>query len=189
MMAPMILLLAIQNEDDRAFMTQIYLDYRKLMYAVALEIVRDPQAAEDMISTALTEMIEQIDTLKKINCCRLRSYIASIVRNDSLDYVRKRNRRQLFVFLPKDDGALHQVPAEGALEDDFIQNAELDRLRAGIKRLPEAERMLLTMKYMDGMDDRKIAGVLGIGKDSVRTYLSRARGHLRQFMTEGAEHE
>lgn len=101
MMAPVMVFLAMENEQDRAFITQIYLDYRKLMYAVAMEIVRDPQAAEDMISAALTEMIEQIETLKKINCCRLRSYIASIVRNDSLDYVRKRNRRQLRVFCPK----------------------------------------------------------------------------------------
>lgn len=187
MMAPVMVFLAMENEQDRVFITQIYLDYRKLMYAVAMEIVRDPQAAEDMISAALTEMIEQIETLKKINCCRLRSYIASIVRNDSLDYVRKRNRRQLRVFLPKDEDALNRVAAEGEVDDRVIQAAEIEALRAAIERLPEAERLLLTMKYMDGMDDRKIAGVLGIGKDSVRTYLCRARGHLRQIMAEGGE--
>lgn len=187
-MAIGLMLLGIKNEEERRFITQIYLDYRKLMYAVAMEIVRDSGIAEDMISASLIEMMEQIDALQKINCCNLTSYVASIVRNNSLDYIRKRDRRQTKFFLPKDEDALNQAASPENVEEAFLLRAEIAELRAAIERLSPEERMLLTMKYLDGMGDREIAGVLGVAKDSVRTYLSRARRRLRKIM-EGKEHE
>ena len=42
-------ILSIGNEDDRAFMVRLYVDYRWLMYKVALSVVREPQLAEDMV--------------------------------------------------------------------------------------------------------------------------------------------
>ena len=52
-----LMILAIENDDDRAYITELYLKYRKLMYSVAIEIVRDPHIAEDMVASAVTEMI------------------------------------------------------------------------------------------------------------------------------------
>ena len=66
MIALPLMILAIENDDDRTFITQIYLKYRKLMYAISINIVREPQTAEDMVASAITEMIEEIDMLRKI---------------------------------------------------------------------------------------------------------------------------
>ena len=162
-------ILAIEDEDDRAFMTRIYLDYGRLMYSVAIEIVRDPHIAEDMVSGAILAMIKDIDALRKINSFRLRSYIASIVRNDSIDYVRKRNRQGKYFFMP---------------DDALLRSAEIESLRGAIEKLSENERLLLTMKYVDEAEDSDIARLLGIGKDSVRVYLSRARKHLQRIIME-----
>ena len=54
-----------------------------------------------------------------------------------------------------------------------------------LSSLAENERMLLTMKYLDGASDEDIARKLGIGTASVRTYLTRARRRLCQAMKEG----
>lgn len=177
-------ILAIDNEDDRAFMTRIYLDYGRLMYSVAIEIVRDPHVAEDMVSSAIIEMIKDIDTLRKINSFRLRSYIASIVRNDSIDYIRKRNRQGKYYFMPDDDSILNNIPSEGTVDEALLRSAEIDALRQAIVKLSENEQLLLTMKYVDEADDSDIARLLGIGKDSVRVYLSRARKHLQRIIVE-----
>lgn len=179
-----LMILAIENEDDRTFITQVYLKYRKLMYAIAIDIVREPQIAEDMVAAAITEMIEKIDTLRKIKSCRMRSYIASIVRNDSIDYVRKRDRQGKYEFLPDDDEMMNRIPVEGSVDDRILQTAEIEVLRKGIARLHQRERTLLLMKYVDEKDDKEIANTLSIGQDSVRTYLSRARKHLLQIIEE-----
>ena len=53
-----------------------------------------------------------------------------------------------------------------------------------LKQLPRRERKLLKRKYMDEAPDKEIAQELGVAPASVRTYLSRARNHLREIMEE-----
>ena len=71
-----IAILTLENDDDRSFIIRLYADYRWLMYKIALEIVQDAQAAEDIVSQAMCEMIDVLDDLRKINSCKLKAYIA-----------------------------------------------------------------------------------------------------------------
>ena len=63
-----ITILAIENDDDRTFMIQLYIDYRWFMYNIAYEIIQDSQIAEDMVSQAVCELIDALDDIRKINC-------------------------------------------------------------------------------------------------------------------------
>ena len=47
-----IIILSIENEDDREFMSRLYLDYRKRMFAGILGYVSDRSAAEDVLISA-----------------------------------------------------------------------------------------------------------------------------------------
>lgn len=79
------------------------------------------------------------------------------------------------------------VASESEVDDTILQNAEMDVLREALSRLPENERLLLTMKYVDESSDKEIAAILHIGQDSVRMYLSRARKHLLALFKEVEE--
>ena len=57
-------------------------------------------------------------------------------------------------------------------------------LYQALKQLPRRERTLLKRKYMDEAPDKEIAKELGVAPASIRTYLSRARKHLREIMEE-----
>lgn len=48
-------ILAIENEDDREFMTRLYLDYSRLMQQQITKIVQDEWAAEDLMQTTLID--------------------------------------------------------------------------------------------------------------------------------------
>lgn len=174
-------ILSIGIEDDRAFMIRLYLDYRWLMYKVALRIVREPQLAEDMVSLTVCEMIDNLEKIRAVDCCKLKPYIVSFVRNVSIDFVRKRNRQGKYFFLTDDEP---ETASEDAVDENLIREAEIDALKKGLACLPENERLLLTMKYLDGLADEEIANRLGIARASVRTYLTRARRHLCQLLKE-----
>lgn len=182
-----LMILAIDNDDDRAYITDLYLKFRKLMYSVAIDIVRDPQIAEDMVASAITEMIEKIDILREIDCCRMRSYISAIVRNDSIDYIRKRDRQRKYSFFPENEEIINSIPADGAVDDRILQRVEMEVLRQSISILHPKERILLQMKYVDEKNDKEISNILNIGQDSVRVYLSRARKRLLQIIKEVEE--
>ena len=174
-------ILSIGNEDDRAFMVRLYVDYRWLMYKVALSVVREPQLAEDMVSQTLCEMIDNLEKIRAVDCCKLRGYIVSFVRNVSVDFVRKRDRQGKYFFLTGEEA---EVSAEDSMDENLIRMAEIDALKRGLARLSENDRLLLTMKYFDGLSDEEIAARLGVAKASVRTYLMRARNRLCQRLKE-----
>ena len=174
-------ILSIGNEDDRAFMVRPYVDYRWLMYKVALSVVREPQLAEDMVSQTLCEMIDNLEKIRAVDCCKLRGYIVSFVRNVSVDFVRKRDRQGKYLFLTGEEA---EVAAEDSVDENLIRMAEIDALKRGLARLSENDRPLLTMKYFDGLSDEEIAARLGVAKASVRTYLMRARNRLCQRLKE-----
>ena len=174
-------ILSIGNEDDRAFMVRLYVDYRWLMYKVALSVVREPQLAEDMVSQTLCEMIDNLEKIRAVDCCKLRGYIVSFVRNVSVDFVRKRDRQGKYFFLTGEEA---EVAAEDSVDENLIRMAEIDALKRGFARLSENDRPLLTMKYFDGLSDEEIAARLGVDKASVRTYLMRARNRLCQRLKE-----
>ena len=174
-------ILAIGGEDDRAFMVRLYVDYRWLMYKVALSVVREPQLAEDMVSQTLCEMIDNLEKIRAVDCCKLRGYIVSFVRNVSVDFVRKRDRQGKYFFLTGEEA---EVAAEDSVDENLIRMAEIDALKRGLARLSENDRLLLTMKYFDGLSDEEIAARLGVARASVRTYLMRARNRLCQRLKE-----
>lgn len=174
-------ILSIGNEDDRAFMVRLYVDYRWLMYKVALSVVREPQLAEDMVSQTLCEMIDNLEKIRAVDCCKLRGYIVSFVRNVSVDFVRKRDRQGKYFFLTGEEA---EVAAEDSVDENLIRMAEIDALKRGFARLSENDRLLLTMKYFDGLSDEEIAARLGVAKASVRTCLMRARNRLCQRLKE-----
>lgn len=174
-------IVSIGNEDDRAFMVRLYVDYRWLMYKVALSVVREPQLAEDMVSQTLCEMIDNLEKIRAVDCCKLRGYIVSFVRNVSVDFVRKRDRQGKYFFLTGEEA---EVAAEDSVDENLIRMAEIDALKRGLARLSENDRLLLTMKYFDGLSDEEIAARLGVAKASVRTCLMRARNRLCQRLKE-----
>lgn len=175
---------AMENDDDRTFIIQLYMDYRWLMYKIAYEIVQDSHIAEDLVSQAMCELIDALDDIRKINGCKLKSYIALLVRNDSIDFVRKRKRQSKYFFLPKDEEVMNNVAADEAVDAALIRDAEIRELKKGLARLSEKERMLLTLKYLDGASDEDIAERPGIENASAQTCLTRARRQLCQAMKE-----
>ena len=59
-----------------------------------------------------------------------------------------------------------------------------DSVKQAILRLSERDRLALTMKYFDDLSDAEIARALGVGKNSVRPMLMRARRRMREAIGE-----
>ena len=61
------IILAIENDADRDYLTQIYLDYRNLIYKVALSFFPDDYSeVEDVFSTTLEKMCKRTDLIRAV---------------------------------------------------------------------------------------------------------------------------
>ena len=97
-------------------------------------------------------------------------------------YLRKHSRERLFY-----DG--HELEtslaSEDAVDDALIADADSQMLREALRKVDGRTRDLLSMKYFEMRSDSEIAEKLGIGKNSVRQYLTVARRKRKEELIRG----
>ena len=83
-------ILLIENDEDRQFLTEMYLQYRPLMYKIASQFFSDNYAEmEDAVGGAVERLCKKCETLRQVTCNKRASYIVSTVRNVCLTRLRE----------------------------------------------------------------------------------------------------
>jgi RNA polymerase sigma factor (sigma-70 family) len=90
---------------------------------------------------------------------------------------RRRRWREQLVAEPPDR------PVEDAAEDDVIAAATIEAVLAG---LPRRMRAVLTLRYLDQLNDAEIGHLLGCSPSTVRSQAARALAKLRAAAVAGA---
>lgn len=175
-----LMLLLIENEEDRRFLEEVYLSRYRLMYAQALLLLRSPAAAEDAVSESMLALAKKIPLLRSLPCNKLTAYVVITVKHLALNQLRKRKREDVTW-----DGEMEDRAAPGETEDGVMAQAGVERIKDAICALPEREKEILMMKYFRELSDDEIAGELKIRPVSVRVAVSRARAHLKALLQGG----
>jgi len=113
---------------------------------------------------------------------RLSTYLGVICRTEVGRYLRRAGRGGPTVSLDRDDGgsAHVDVRAESPLAA-LSRHERTDALRAvrtALDGLAPRDRLLLTLKYVEGLDYARIAEALHLQRDSVGQLLHRAKARL-----------
>jgi RNA polymerase sigma-70 factor (ECF subfamily) len=180
------IILAIEDDGDRAFMIAVYTELHPLMKSTAFQIVNDNGIAEDMVQDTIIELIQNLKMIRGYERKRLASYIKAVTKNNSLDYCRKKKLEGKHTQYTFDDDSATTIPDDSASSVERLEMAEeYEILGRVMKLLPARERELLYLKYGLQYDDEAIGNLMGIKKDSVRQYLTRARRQAKEFFTKG----
>jgi RNA polymerase sigma factor (sigma-70 family) len=109
---------------------------------------------------------------------RLSTYLGVLCRTEVSRWMRRRSREPLSLEEtgPVRGAVVEPDPAAGLLEAE--RRAALEALRAALEELGERDRLLLTLRYLDGLEYRAIAQALGIHEQSVGQFLTRAKTRL-----------
>jgi len=174
---------AIESESDRSLVESLYTDHYALMLRKAQSMVRDRQAAEDVVEAVMLRLIERIDLLRTCNRASLRSYLVTSVRNEAIDRMRREGRLWNF------DGVeerLEQLPDDSPpAEARLFREEQVQAVVRALEALEARERMALRMKYYDRMTEADIARLLGLSRSGVRKVIDRARRQVGAQLREG----
>ncbi len=66
----------------------------------------------------------------------------------------------------------------------MLQNNSGTVVREALQKLPTNFREVIILRELEGLSYREIADITGMPAGTVMSSLSRARGHLRQVLTE-----
>ena len=91
-------ILAIEDEDDRSFMENLYRSYYRLMYHEIFTVTSDPWLAEDILQNVVISLIRNLSTIKKLSTARLVNYIKTASINTSYNYLRKNRKLAVSTF-------------------------------------------------------------------------------------------
>ena len=167
---------AASKGDQQAY-SRIVHGCQNTVTSIALAIVRDVPASEDIAQEAFISAWQQ---LKKLNNAKsFLPWLRQITRNLARDYLRGQKYRAN----PAGDIEAMMLsvadPAPGPSE--FLAEQEDAKIAAAvIDALPEESREVLLLYYREGQNTRQVAGLLGMQDAAVRKRLSRARQNIRE---------
>lgn len=167
-------ILAIEDDDDREFMSQLYLSYNRLMYDEIIKIVHDSWVTDDLLQATIEKLINKVQELRNKDREHLVSYIIISCKNAARNYLRNQKRHPAFC-LDEEADRLDTKNTQEGIEFRLISEEELNALVQIWSKLDERSRWILEMRYIQEKTTAEMASELGIKAGSVRMMLSRAR--------------
>jgi RNA polymerase sigma-70 factor (ECF subfamily) len=102
----------------------------------------------------------------------IRPWLRRVVSNLCLDRVRGPGRVKVVEELPEVPEPAKQL---AALESQDVQR----RVEVAMQKLPDRQRLALTLFHFEGLSQIEIGNVLGVSDEAVESLLSRARRQLK----------
>ena len=171
-----------QNGDTEAFNPLVY-KYQQKIYNLIYRKVRDRETAKDLCQEVFLKAWQALPNFKGQSV--FYSWLYQIAVNRSIDFLRKRNRRQVIGFeeLPQNaDDTLQMIevqPSPCAL----LEKKELEHIiRKAIRKLPSGQRSIIYLRHWEGIPIKEIASRLGKSENTVKTYLYHARRKLQSLL-------
>ena len=164
------------TEEERTFMETLYENHKKTMYYVAFRECHDPHLANDLMQDCLVNLIKNISTIRKLNCCKIDAYIVVAIRRLYINYAKKERRTTL---LPIDEPFIAAVADEKIAEIELEKEAAKQTVKDLLDRLSPRDQLILQSKYILGLNEEEIAAAVGCKPSSVRTLICRARARAK----------
>ena len=171
-------------------MERLIIKYQDRIYNVILKICANTDDAAELTQETFVKVMENIGKFQGRSS--FYTWAFRIAVNLTLNF-RRRNIKLAVRSLEaqgKDDSGNKRQLLKDFLRDDsasdpagLAQRKELSEIAVkALMRLDDAQRTVVVLRDIEGMNYAQIAGVLNIQLGTVRSRLSRARSNLRDIM-------
>jgi len=167
----------LQKGNERAFDTVFKLYYKPLCQ-FSYSFIKDQDTAENLVQEVFVRLWEKRENIANID--HLLSYLMRMVRNQSIDFLRKEKTNS------KIYNQLRPENSENTTEEQISKNEFEERLIKSIMNLPERCRTAIEMSRFDGFTNKEIALKMEISVKGVEALIGRSlkllRSELQEFL-------
>ncbi|MFT9848607.1 RNA polymerase sigma factor [Aneurinibacillus sp. REN35] len=146
------------------------------VYRTAFYVLGNEHDALDASQEALIRIYTKIDTYQEK--AKFSTWVQRIVTNVCIDKFRKKKDT---VSIDQHELMLYDVQN---VEYEVERAGMADEVREAIKRLPEHQRTVVTLRYLQDLSYGEIAEVMNMPLNTVKSYLYRARQQLQELLHE-----
>ncbi len=167
----------VDLEERQAAFGELVKRFQDMVFDQARRVLEDTHLAQDTAQEAFITAYENLDQLQ--NSRAFPSWLKRIVVTECNRVTR---RKRLPVETLDDAGDLPDPDPDPAA---LAEARDLrDKILAAIEALPEHEREVIELFYLDGYSQNDIAGMVGIPVKTIKSRLYSSRQHLQKRMRE-----
>jgi RNA polymerase sigma-70 factor, ECF subfamily len=166
------LITAMRSADPSA-MAALYDRYSSIVYAVALRVLQDTGAAEDVLQDIFMQLWRN-PGLFDASRGNMAAWLAVITRHRAIDALRRRR--------PENDIADIVVSVETDFAGEADRSRAMDRVRGALQTMPVPQRSALEMAYFEGLTHNEIAEKTGEPLGTIKTRIRTGLLSLRRVL-------
>jgi RNA polymerase sigma-70 factor (ECF subfamily) len=166
---------ACQRGDDEAFRV-LFESHKDRVYSIALRYAGDSATAMDIAQETFLKLLSSIRQFRGDSS--FESWLYRMVVNSCLDH----HRRKRFLPLVDEMLDLFRTSSDGALQE-MLRDEQEERVQQVVAQLPEEQRIVVVLRYTEGLSYEDIAEVLGCRRGTVASRLNRAHKALERRLS------
>lgn len=164
----------LKKQEQQEQFIEAFNQYSDALFRHSYFRVSNKQIALDMVQDTFTKTWLQMTRGEIIKS--FQSYLYHVLNNLIIDYYRKKKSSSLDVLA---EGGFDPI---GSGEDDIIADAERGQLEKLLENLSPADRDVIVMRYIDGLQVKQIAKVLQDSENNISVKLHRAVKKLKSHI-------
>jgi RNA polymerase sigma-70 factor, ECF subfamily len=172
MTSDLALVKAIRSGDQGA-MAALYDRYSSIVYSVALRVLQDTGAAEDVLQDIFMQLWRNPGAFDASRG-NMASWLAVIARHRAIDSLRRRR--------PESDIGDIVVAVEPDLTSDADRSRAMEKVRDALGTMATPQRAALEMAYFEGLTHAEIAQKTGEPLGTIKTRIRAGLLSLRKVL-------
>lgn len=197
-----LLITSLLQGEEAAFLSLID-HYQASMLRICRMYISDPAVAEEVVQDTWLSMLQGLRRFEGRSS--FKTWLFTILANKARTRAKRERRSISFSdledstleepepavdpnrFLPEGyqwagGWAVKPQPWGSSIEQATLSKELMDYIEAAIQRLPESQRVVISMRDVQGWRSEEVCNVLGLSESNQRVLLHRARSKLRRAL-------
>ncbi len=172
---------------------RIYEQYHQDLYQFIMYMVKDRDAAEDLVQEVYLKILRSYHTYD--NRSSEKTWLFSIARHVTIDYFRKQKRKRTRIFDWFDWGEKEEMvqDRQPLPEELAIQSEELQQVYQTLDQCTVDQKTVIILRYIQDMSIKETAAILGFSESKIKTTQHRAinaiKDKLENKVEGGVQHD
>lgn len=169
----------INSTEDQAFMSELYTSKYTLWYKTAYNLTLNEEDAKDAVQESFLKLQKKVTNLRNYDCYTLQAYVVTTIANTCKTFLKKKAKVGTLVDYYNEDN-LAQLKSDFSTEYEVFYKLDIELLKKEMRKLNPTEQLLIYHTYHNKFSDRKIAEILDLKFNNIRTYRCRILQKLRK---------
>ncbi len=169
--------LYLETQSQEHF-SMLYDRYSDKVYSKCLSLLKNDASAQDAAQDIFLKIFLNLAKFNKKS--RFSTWVYSITYNYCIDTIRRKKKEKTIL---TDDENEKETPSE-EVEDKEMLEMEIERLSYVLDKIPEADKVVLLMKYREGLSIKDISKAFNKSESAIKMKLKRAKNKVRKIYGE-----